>query len=306
MTITRLSPDLDQVIDSTWLAGSDEATPLSLAIDEPGRILIYGKTTSPNFPATTGWTRVCGPRGGLNTTFRGFGLRLSRSFDRVEGSTLFGDALAPELIEFDSRANCIFNGGSYNFSREVAAGQIVTMIGGPFREDDRLTLNGVGTPILYRSETQINFVIPREAGTGNDMALELNGQLARRLDIRAAKPVWIWNILDDGTLSYRGNFQINARRADGTLNSDANGFNREEEVLAYATGIDLGKPLQLFRSFYDKELPSFTASYVPGTFDSVVEFRFQTRELNGGLNVLGIVNDGAYSGSNPGFIWVTP
>ena len=232
MTITRLSPDLDQVIDSTWLAGSDEATALSLAIDEPGRILIYGRTTSPNFPATTGWTRVCGPRGGLNTTFRGFGLRLSRSFDRVEGSTLFGDALAPELIEFDSRANCIFNGGSYNFSREVAAGQIVTMIGGPFREDDRLTLNGVGTPILYRSETQINFVIPREAGAGNDMALELNGQLASRLDIRAAKPVWIWNILDDGTLSYRGNFQIHTglaaliskRRASWPLSSSAMSF----------------------------------------------------------------------------------
>lgn len=118
--------------------------------------------------------------------------------------------------------------------------------------------------------------------------------------------MWIWNILKDGTLSTRGNFQINARRADGTLNSDGNGFRPEEEVLAYATGVDLGKPLQLFRNFYDKEIPDFTANYVPGTFDSVVEFRFRNRDLNGGVNVLGIVNDGVYSGSNPGFIWVTP
>lgn len=306
MTITRLNQDLDQVIDSTWLAGSGEATAISLAIDEPGRILIHGRTTSPHFPATTGWTRVCGPRQGANATFRSFGLRLSRSFDRVEGSTQFGDARAPGLIDFETRANCVFNGGSYDFNREVATGQIVTMIGGPFREEDTLTLNGAKTPILYRSVTQINFVLPREAGTGDGMVLELSGQPARRLDVRATKPVWIWNILEDGTLSTRDNFQINARRADGTLNSDGNGFRPEEEVLAYATGVDLGKPLQLFRNFYDKEISDFTANYVPGTFDSVVEFRFRNRELNGGVNVLGIVNDGVYSGSNPGFIWVTP
>ena len=233
-------------------------------------------------------------------------MRLSAAFDRVEGTTQYGEALAPELIDFDTRANCIFNGGSYGFSREVATGQIVTMIGGPFREEDQLTLNGVSAPVLYRSETQINFVIPRVAGTGNDLALELSGQLARRLDVREAKPAWIWNVLDDGTLSNRGNFQINARRADGSLNSDRNGIVPGEEVLAYATGIDLGKPLQLFRSFYDKQLANFQAEYVPGTFESVVQFRFRTADFNGGINVMGILNGGSYSGSNPGFIWLGP
>jgi hypothetical protein len=130
--------------------------------------------------------------------------------------------------------------------------------------------------------------------------------LARRLDVKPVKPVWIWNILDDGTLQNRGNFQINARRADDTLNSDANGYVADEDVFVYATGIDLAKTIQLFRNYYDKELPGVTARYVPGTFDSVVEFRFQSHEFNGGMNILGLVNDGIRSGSNPGFIWVAP
>ena len=306
MTLSRLSADLSQVLHSTWLAGSDEASAVALAVDPSGRLLISGTTTSPNFPATVDWTRVCGPRRGANAISWNFGLRLSASFDRIEGTTQFGEAVAPELIDFDTRANCIFNGGSYDFSRQVATGQIVAMIGGPFRDDDRLTLNGLSAPILYRSEAQINFVIPREAGTGTGFVLELSGQMARRLDVREARPAWIWNISDDGTLSNRGNFQINARRANGSLNSDRNGILPGEEVLAYATGIDLAKPLQLFQNFYDKPLANFQAEYVPGTFESVVQFRFRTAEFNGGVNVMGIVNAGSYSGSNPGFIWLGP
>lgn len=306
MTISRLSADLDTLIDSTWLAGSDEAIGVSLAFDDEGRPLIYGTTTSPNFPATPAWTRVCGPRRGLNAQFWSFGLRLSPAFDRVEGTIQFGEPVAPQFIDFDTRANCVFNGGSYDFSRELATGQLVTMIGGPFREEDIVTLNGHDAPVLYRSETQINFVLPREAGTGNEMVLQLSGEAARRLDVKATRPVWIWNILDDGTLQNRGNFQINSRRADGTLNSDTNGFVPDEDVFVYATGIDLAKTIQIFRNYYDKELGGVSARYVPGTFDSVVEFRFQNREFNGGMNILGIINGDARSGSNPGFIWVAP
>ena len=101
-------------------------------------------------------------------------------------------------------------------------------------------------------------------------------------------------------------FQINSRRADGTLNSDTNGFVPDEDVFVYATGIDLAKTIQIFRNYYDKELGGVSARYVPGTFDSVVEFRFQNREFNGGINILGIINGDARSGSNPGFIWVAP
>ncbi len=306
MTVSRLSPDLDRILESTWLAGSDEASAQAVDTDESGRIIILGATTSPNFPATAGWTRVCGPRRVRSVNSWSFGLRLSPAFDRVDGSTQFGDAVAPNRIDFETRANCVFNGGSYDFGRELASGQIVTMIGGPFFEEDTVTLNGVPAPVLYRDEHQINFVIPREAGTGNLLPLELSGRLARTFDVIPARPTWIWHIFEEGALRSRGNFQINARRADASLNSDDNGFSTDEEIRAYATGVDLGKPLQLFRSFYDREIPDFTASYVPGTFDSVVEFRFRNRGLNGGVNVLGIVNDGVYSGSNPGYIWVAP
>ena len=121
---------------------------------------------------------------------------------RVERDTLGLRAKAPELLNFDTRGKCVFNGGSHDFSRELASGQIATMISGPFREEDTLTLNGAETPLLYRSQTQINFVVPREAGTGQDMALALSGDVVRRMDVVAAKPVWIWNILDDGTRQF--------------------------------------------------------------------------------------------------------
>ena len=261
MTISRLSPNLEQLVDSTWLAGSDEGIALAVEVNEFGRVLVTGSTNSPNFPATRGTESVCGPRRPPgNSAWWSVGARLSPSFSEVEQVVHFGETLVPGLVAFDTRAACVFNSGSFQMSREMATGQEATLVGGPFLDEDTLHLRGVEAKILYRSPTQINFVLPREAGTGENLALELSGRVVQRLDVKAARPTWIWNVREDGTLPNRGNFLINARRADGTLNADDNGFRPGEEVRAYATGIDLAQPLRLFNSFYDKEILEFTAS----------------------------------------------
>lgn len=307
MTISRLSAQLDRMISSTWLAGSDGATGLAVELDEEGRVLLRGQTASPNFPATAGWATVCGPRRGTQSSYVwDFALRLSSGMDRVEGVGHYGRTSALAFVDWDSRVACVFNGGSYAMSREVATGQIATLIGGPFTEDDVVTLDQVEAPILFRSATQINFVLPRSAGVGSDKVLRLSGREVRRLIVEPTRPEWIWDVRPDGTLANRGNFQINARRRDGSLNSDENGFQPDEEVRAYATGIDLRLPLQVSTGFYDVPVTGVEAEYVPGTFDSVVEIRFPARGLGLGVTILGLRNGEALAGSNPGFVWLVP
>ena len=295
MTISRMSPDLDRLIDSTWLAGSGMAMARAVGLDGTDRVIVTGSTSSPDFPGTRDWTTDCGPRGNEEL---GVGLRLSRSLSHVEGVALFGEVLAPSLIDFDTRAVCLFNSGSFSFRRGIATGLLVTLIGGPFSELDTLDVRGVQAPILYRSESQVNFVLPREAGTGSNLALALSGKIVRRMDISGTKPTWMYNLLEIGPSAGFQISSINARRPDGTLNERANRFLPGEEIRAYATAIDLNLPLKLLVSYDRTEFGAFKASYVPGSFDSVVEFRFENRGAFG----LIIVNGGVDSSS--GFLWL--
>ena len=295
MTISRMSPELDRLIDSTWLVGSLSARAVGVELDESDRVIVTGSTVSPDFPGTRDWTTVCGP---LGTSRFGFGLRLDRSLSQVEGVVLLGEVLAPRLIDFGTRAICVLNSGSFSSSREIATGQLVTLIGGPFRESDTLEVRGVQAPVLYRSESQINFVVPRGAGTGSDLALTLSGRIVRRMDISGTRPTWIYNLLEIAPSAGFLRSSINARRPDGTLNERANRFVPGEEIRAYATGIDLNQSLSLL-DFNDRnEFGAVTASYVPGSFDSVVEFRFENR----GVPALIIVNGRVESSA--GSLWV--
>ena len=102
MTLSRLSPDLDRLIDSTWLAGSDEARSVEVELDEMNRVIVTGSTNSPDFPATQGWTSVCGPRRSEEWSV---GVRWSPSFSQVERVAHFGEVFAPGVIDFDTRAH---------------------------------------------------------------------------------------------------------------------------------------------------------------------------------------------------------
>lgn len=306
LTISRMSSRLDTLLDSTWLRGGQTATGAGIAIDRDGQILLTGTTTSPDFPGTSDPASVCGPVRGPNATAWNLGLRLSPRLEHVERTLHLNEAIAPSRLPLESKVDCLLDGSTYEYARNFASGQIASILGGPFSDTDEVRINGIKAQELYRDPRQINFTIPRELGVLDNAVVRVGGMPARTLTIEAARPRWILYISPDGKLFSRGNFLINARRADGSLNTDDAPIPATDEVRAYATGIDLAEPLQLFANFYDQPYANFTASYVPGTFDSVVEFRFPnpaSTVRHGGIIVMGLVNGGAYSGSNPGYIW---
>jgi gliding motility-associated-like protein len=54
MVIMKLNPNGSQRIFSTYLGGSGNEQPHSLVVDGAGNLIVAGRTTSPNFPTTTG------------------------------------------------------------------------------------------------------------------------------------------------------------------------------------------------------------------------------------------------------------
>ncbi len=307
LTIARMSSRLDALVDATWLRGAQTASGSAVYIDADGKIVLTGTTTSPNFPGTADEHPVCGPVRSINTLGWGLGLQLSSHFERVERVLHLNEVLAASRLPLAAKVNCLFDGANYEFVRSFALGQTMVVIGGPFGDDDVVRVDGVTVKELYRSSTQINFVLPRELGVMGNADVTVGGAFARAISVEAARPRWKLYVDGAGKLTDRGNFLIEALRADDSRVSDSNPVGTDEEVRAYATGIDLALPLKLFLNFYDGEYPGgFTASYVAGTFDSVVEFRFRNGGPQGGMKILGIMNGGAYSGSNPGYIWSQP
>ena len=307
LTVARMSSRLDALVDATWLRGAQTASGIAVFIDGNGKIVLTGTTTSPNFPGTADEYPVCGPVRSINTVGWNLGAQLSSHFERVERVLHLNEAVAVSRLPLAGRVNCLFDGANYEFVRNFALGQTMVVIGGPFRDDDVVRVGGVAVRELYRSSTQINFILPRELGVMGNADVTVGGAFARAISVEAARPRWKLFVDADGKLTNRGNFLIEALRADDSRVSESNPVGTDEEVRAYATGIDLALPLKLFLNFYDGDYPGgFSASYVPGTFDSVVEFRFRNSGGPGGVKVLGIMNGGAYSGSNPGYIWSQP
>ena len=157
--------------------------------------------------------------------------------------------------------NCLFDGANFEFVRNFALGQTMVVIGGPFGDDDVVRVGGVPVRELYRSSTQINVVLPRELGVMGSADVTVGGVFARVISVQGARPRWKLFVDGAGNRTYRGNFLIEALRADDSRVSESNPVGTDEEVRAYATGIDLVLPLKLFLSFYDGAYPGgFSAS----------------------------------------------
>ncbi len=307
LTIARMSARLDALVDATWLRGGQTAAGSAVLIDGDGKIVLTGATTSPDFPGTADAFPRCGPVRSINTAGWNLGLQMSAHFEHVERVLHLNEAMAVSRLPLAANVNCMFDAASYEFVRTFALGQTMSVIGGPFGEDGTIRVGGVRARELYRSSTQINFVLPRELGATANADVTVGGVFARAITVEAARPRWKLFIDGAGKLTDRGNFLIEALRADDSRVTDSNPVGADEVVRAYATGIDLSLPLKLLLNFYDTDYPGgFSASYVPGTFDSVVEFRFRNSGPPGGMKILGIINGGAFSGSNPGYVWSQP
>jgi hypothetical protein len=79
--VTRMTPDLSDVIYSTYLGGTGSEQPVGgIAVDEAGNAYIAGRTTSANFPTTTGaFDTTCGTDGFCNSMSDAFLTKLDAS-----------------------------------------------------------------------------------------------------------------------------------------------------------------------------------------------------------------------------------
>ncbi len=84
--VSRLNPNLTQILQSTYLGGEDEDEALAIAIHPTtGEIYVAGRTASTNFPGTTG-----GAQAGNNGGFDAFVARLNPSLTQILQSTYLG------------------------------------------------------------------------------------------------------------------------------------------------------------------------------------------------------------------------
>ncbi|MFN7922758.1 MAG: hypothetical protein U0Q16_21815 [Bryobacteraceae bacterium] len=318
-TLSRLGPGLDTLIDSTWIEGAASTGGSALAIDSRNRILLGGYTaTMPSVPNLTDWPSACGPRS--QQTSWGFLMRLPEHIEAIDRIFQFelapagrmaldesdNPAFANGVLPLDSRVACVVSSASYSFASTAAPGELLTIYGGPFREDEPVFVDGVAATVLSRSGSEIRFVAPRGVEEERMVDLHAGLELARTLETVRAKPAWKASLTADGKLIEAGSYLIEAKRSDGTMNSPANPFRPGEEVRAYATGVDLTKPVRLFLAFpKNVDLP-FVAEYVEGTGEGIVEFRFTNpypEWTPGGATLLRIESDGVETPPNPGFIW---
>ncbi|MFN0167148.1 MAG: hypothetical protein ACKV22_12025 [Bryobacteraceae bacterium] len=318
-TLSRLSPNLDALVDSAWIEGAATTAASALAIDSQNRILLGGYTaTRPDVANLAGWSRACGPRS--SQTSWGFLMRLPERIESIGRVFQFehfpsgriaidndDNAVFDNRIQsLDSRVACLVNAADFTFTSVAAPGLLISVYGGPFSEDEPVTVDGLIATVLSRSSSAMSFVVPRLLGARRSAELTIGSEPVRTLRVLSAKPTWKAAVTPDGQLTESGNYLIEARRSDGEANSRTNPFRPNEEVRAYATGIDLTKSLHIFVDYPKVVDLLFTAEYVPGTAEGIVEFRFTNPYPTltpGGLTLLRIENDGIETPNNPGFIW---
>lgn len=328
--VTKLTPDLSALVYSTFLDGSRSESPSSILVDGAGRAVIAGGTVSPDFPSTGAFQTRCGPDVGSNPPQSGFVSRLDAE-GRALGSSAklqhgysqlsflmhdrhavasAGDSLT--VIDLDSgdapSVACVVNGANFRGESFVAPGQLLTFIGANFPSNAAVLFDYVPAPLLYKSATQINAVVPFElAGRTQTVVLLDDGagvySNVRAFSVRNPNPTVKVFVTSDGRLVDRGNPLADVRLSDGSSNSIGNPARRGEAVSIYTTGVDLRAPLEILLGNDKAEL--LDAFSLPGTFGSVQVLQVRVPDSgSGGLRVIAISNGGQQTDVNPGFVWI--
>ncbi len=132
--VSRLSPDLSQLIASTYLGGSDWDWAITMICDGSGQVFIGGETRSPNLPTTPGAFSET-PHGGTSIR-EGFISRFDESLTTLQASTYLGgsgDDLVSRIL-MDSSGNILATGGTGSSDFPMsAAGYDTTFNGGENR-----------------------------------------------------------------------------------------------------------------------------------------------------------------------------
>jgi uncharacterized protein (TIGR03437 family) len=327
--VTKLTPDLHALAYSTFLDGSRSENPSSILVDGEGRAIVAGGTVSRDFPVTGAFQTPCGPDAGLNPPQFGFISRLDAEGHALTSSATLQTGYAQlsfldrghyvvastgtsltmlDLDPIDAPSlSCVVNGANFRTENVVAPGELITFLGANIADDTEVEFDYIKAPLLYRSSTQINAVVPRElAGrTQTVVALVTGGVYSniRAFAVHETNPTVKVFVTGDGKLVDAGNPLADIRLSDGTSNSLGNPARHGEAVFLYTTGIDLRAPVEvLFGADKAELLDTFT---VPGTFDSVQVLKLRApTTCCGGARVVTITNGGQHTDLNPGFLWL--
>ncbi len=89
--VTKISPQGNSIIFSTYLGGSDRDDGTGVAVDSGGNVYVVGKTRSPDFPTTTNaYDTSCGTDGNCNSTNDVFLAKINPQGDSLLYSTFLG------------------------------------------------------------------------------------------------------------------------------------------------------------------------------------------------------------------------
>ena len=128
--VSRLSPDLSQLVASTYLGGSGWDWAITLACDGQGHVYVGGETRSPDFPTTSG--AFAEAMHGDIPNQEGFVSKLDEDLTMLEASTYLGgsDSDLVSRTVVDSTRSLLISGGSGSSDFPMISAAYDTTFGG--------------------------------------------------------------------------------------------------------------------------------------------------------------------------------
>ncbi len=203
--VSRFDESLVNLLSSTFIGGSGDDDPAALYIDDSGKVFISGRTTSDDFPVSTG---------AYGTVYNGsadaFVLSLDSSLSNLSASTLLGgtDSDSASSVITDSSGSVYIAGGSSSSDFPVTTGAYSTIHNG--REDAFITV----LDSTLSAVTASTFI----GGAGNDHAYALKSDSTGTLYITGTTDSSDFPVTDSSySAIYSGGGDIFVTAIDGAL-----------------------------------------------------------------------------------------
>src|SRR3989454_799143 len=175
--VSKLTPDLKTITQSTYLGGSDIDLGFGIALDSLGNVYVTGFTTSTNFPGTTGGAQAAS--GGLSDAFVS---KLTPDLKTLTQSTYLGGSGSDEghAIALDSSGNVYVAGFTFSTNFPGTTGGAQATFGGGFTDVfvSKLTPDLRGSPTTTSISNEINQLLIAgcidNAGVANSFTSKLS------------------------------------------------------------------------------------------------------------------------------------